>query len=49
MTFKGNQSNYRVLFDTKHNLFIIVDATNEQQIAQGITIERALKELQKTA
>ncbi|MGM0124638.1 hypothetical protein IGI37_002032 [Enterococcus sp. AZ194] len=47
MTFTKTNLAYRVAFDSVKNEFIAIDARNEANIAYGITIEEAIKELKK--
>jgi hypothetical protein len=48
MTFYNNTKlQYRVTLDTETNLFVVYDAHNKQ--ATGITIEKAINELKKSA
>ncbi|MFV0558125.1 MAG: hypothetical protein ACK5MW_05760 [Enterococcus sp.] len=49
MTFYNKNLRYRVTLDTKLNLFVVINQENEQHFATGITIERAVQELKKSA
>jgi len=48
MTFGNKVLKYRVALDTKRNLFMAIDANNQTNIAYGITITQAVKELKKS-
>ena len=48
MTFGNKVLKYRVALDTKKNLFMAIDANNQANIAYGITITQAVKELKKS-
>ena len=39
---------YRVAFNTATNRFIAIDASNEEHVAFGITIEQAIKALHES-
>ncbi|MDH6363931.1 hypothetical protein M2139_000916 [Enterococcus sp. PF1-24] len=49
MTFDNKKMQYRVTLNTDLNLFIAFDKMNPNHFATGITIEKAVEELQKTA
>lgn len=49
MTFYNKELQYRVTLDTDLNLFIVFDKNNSNHFATGVTIERAVQELKKTA
>lgn len=48
MTFGNKALKYRVALDTEKNLFMAIDATNHANVAYGITITQAVKELKKS-
>ncbi|GEN92113.1 hypothetical protein LQF61_04220 [Tetragenococcus koreensis] len=45
MTFKKENLDYRIAFDTSTNQFMAIDSKNEQHVAYGVTIEHAIKNL----
>ncbi|MGX7420072.1 hypothetical protein ACWOFR_14835 [Carnobacterium gallinarum] len=45
MVFNNNNLKYRIAFDTAKNIFMAIDATDESNVAYGITIEQAIVEL----
>ncbi|MFV0559478.1 MAG: hypothetical protein ACK5NA_02030 [Enterococcus sp.] len=48
MTFKKTNLEYRVAFDTASNRFMAIDANDDTNVAFGITIEQAVRELNHT-
>ncbi|MDT2597272.1 hypothetical protein P7D52_09815 [Enterococcus dongliensis] len=48
MTFDNTNMQYRVTLDTDLNLFVVFDKNNQKHVATGVTIEKAVQELQKT-
>ncbi|WP_288322594.1 hypothetical protein [uncultured Enterococcus sp.] len=48
MTFTKINIEYRVAFDTVSNQFMAIDATNENNVAFGITIEQAVRALNES-
>lgn len=48
MTFGNKVLKYRVALDTEKNLFMAIDANNQANVAYGITITQAVKELKKS-
>ena len=48
MTFTQKNIEYRVAFDTSTNQFIAIDATNDKNVAFGITIEQAVRALHES-
>jgi hypothetical protein len=48
MTFDNKNMQYRVTLNTDLNLFIVFDKNNKNHVATGVTIEKAVQELQKT-
>ncbi|MBM7711017.1 hypothetical protein [Enterococcus xiangfangensis] len=48
MTFDNTNMQYRVTLDTDLNLFIVFDKNDQKRVATGVTIEKAVQELQKT-
>lgn len=49
MTFNNKRLEYRVTLDTNLNLFIVFAKDDENKVATGTTIEKAVKELEKIA
>lgn len=47
MTFDNKNMQYRVTLNTDLNLFIVFDKNNKNHVATGVTIEKAVQELQK--
>ncbi len=45
MTYKNTNLVYRIAFDTTQNVFIAIDANNENNCAYGVTIEQAVANL----
>lgn len=45
MTYKNTNLVYRIAFDTIQNVFIAIDANNENNCAYGVTIEQAVANL----
>lgn len=45
MTFKKNNITYRVAFDVVKNHFMAIDLANEENVAYGVTIEKAIAAL----
>ncbi len=45
MTFTKTNMKYRVAFDTTTNQFMAIDASNEKNVAFGVTIEQAVRAL----
>lgn len=48
MTFDNTNVQYRVTLNTDLNLFIVFDKNDTNHLATGVTIEKAVQELQKT-
>lgn len=48
MTFTKTNIEYRVAFYTVSNQFMAIDATNENNVAFGITIEQAVRALNES-
>lgn len=48
MTFTKTNIQYRVAFDTSTNQFMAIDATNEKNVAFGVTIEQAVRALNES-
>ncbi|MFQ9320760.1 MAG: hypothetical protein ACLR3E_01690 [Enterococcus durans] len=48
MTFTKTNMKYRVAFDTTTNQFIAIDASNEKNVAFGVTIEQAVRALNES-
>ncbi|WP_165004651.1 MULTISPECIES: hypothetical protein [unclassified Enterococcus] len=48
MTFTKTNLSYRVAFDTASNRFMAIDASNEKNVAFGITIEQAIRALNES-
>ncbi|MBO0456341.1 hypothetical protein JZO77_06260 [Enterococcus hulanensis] len=48
MTFDNTNVQYRVTLNTDLNLFIVFDKNDHNHVATGVTIEKAVQELQKT-
>ena len=48
MTFDNKNMQYRVTLNTDLNLFIVFDKNDKNHVATGVTIEKAVQELQKT-
>ncbi|MFN6870288.1 hypothetical protein [Enterococcus hirae] len=48
MTFTKTNIEYRVAFDTVSNQFMAIHATNENNVAFGITIEQAVRALNES-
>ncbi|MGX7132326.1 MULTISPECIES: hypothetical protein [Enterococcus] len=47
MTFTKTNMEYRIAFDSASNRFMAIDAKNETNIAYGITIEEAIRNLHR--
>ncbi len=47
MTYQQTNAAYRIVFDTTQNLFMAIDAYDENHISRGVTIEEAIKNLLK--
>lgn len=47
MTFDNKNMQYRVTLNTDLNLFIVFDKNDKNHVATGVTIEKAVQELQK--
>ena len=47
MTFDNTNVQYRVTLNTDLNLFIVFDKNDHNHVATGVTIEKAVQELQK--
>ena len=45
MTFTKTNMKYRVAFDTTTKQFMAIDASNDKNVAFGITIEQAVRAL----
>lgn len=45
MTFRTQKIEYRILFDMVKNQFMAIDTTNEENVAFGKTIEKAVSKL----
>lgn len=45
MTFKTNQLEYRIMFDTSRNQFMAISVNDESKVAFGMTIEKAVHSL----
>ncbi|MFC0232681.1 hypothetical protein ACFFIF_01585 [Vagococcus entomophilus] len=48
MTYDNKIFQYRVALDTNTQMFMVIDANNQEKIAYGITIEQAVKELKNS-
>lgn len=48
MTFTKTNMTYRIAFDTTTNQFMAIDASNENNVAFGITIEQAVRALNES-
>ncbi len=48
MTFSNTTIQYHVTLNTKTQVFMVYDAQNHEKVAYGVTIEKAVKELQKS-
>ena len=48
MTFTKVNMKYRVVLDTTTNQFMAIDASNENNIAFGVTIEQAVRALNES-
>ncbi|GCF93269.1 hypothetical protein NRIC_11600 [Enterococcus florum] len=49
MTFYNSDLQYRVTLNTELNLFIVFDKKDDNHFATGVTIEKAVQELKKSA
>ncbi|MHC5229215.1 hypothetical protein ACYSNW_13115 [Enterococcus sp. LJL99] len=47
MTFNNKKLEYRVTLDTNLNLFVVFAKNDENLVATGTTIEKAVQELEK--
>lgn len=47
MTFNNKKMEYRVTLDTNLNLFVVFSKDDENKVATGTTIEKAVQELEK--
>lgn len=47
MTFNNKKLEYRVTLDTNLNLFVVFAKDDENKVATGTTIEKAVQELEK--
>ena len=47
ITFDNTNMQYRVTLNTDLNLFIVFDKNDQNHVATGVTIEKAVQELQK--
>ncbi len=47
VTFTKTNMEYRIAFDSASNRFMAIDAKNETNIAYGITIEEAIRNLHR--
>lgn len=49
MVFYSKKMPYRVTLNTETNLFVVYDSNNKNLNATGVTIEKAIQELKKSA
>lgn len=49
MSFYSKKMPYRVTLNTETNLFVVYDAANNNLKGTGVTIEKAIQELKKSA